>query len=187
MSAENPLLSISFHIPFDRIRVEHVEPAVKELLAQSQRAIDAVANDDAPRTFENTMLALERATENLDFALGVVRHLEGVATTPELRAAWNASEPLATEFYSRIPLNAGIWSQLQKFAATSEAAELTGTRLRFLTKTLDSFRRHGAELDPAGKKRMEQIDVELGRLTTKFSENVLDSTNVFELIVDDEV
>ena len=183
---ENPLLSISFHIPFDRIRVEHVEPAVTELLRQSKEHIDELVRDTAPRTFDNTMLALERSTENLDYALAIVRHLEGVTTTPELRAAWNAVEPLASEFYSGIPLNEGIWKQLQAYAATAEAKALTGTRLRFLTKTLDSFRRHGAELDAAGKKRMAEIDVELTRITTKFSENVLDSTNAFELIVTDE-
>ncbi len=69
--------------------------------------------DSAPRSFDNTMLALERATENLDYALGVVRHLESVATTPELRAAWNAVEGPASEFYSQIPLNEGLWKQLQ--------------------------------------------------------------------------
>jgi oligopeptidase A len=61
-----------------------------------------------------------------------------------------------------------------------------GAKLRFLTKTLDSFRRHGAELDAAGKNRLAEIDVELTKWTTKFSENVLDSTNAFELIITDE-
>src|SRR5580658_576643 len=184
--SENPLLSISFHIPFDRIRVEHVEPGISELLRQSQERIDEFVRNTTPRTFDNTMLALERATENLDYALGVVRHLESVVTTPELRAAWNAMEPQASAFYSGIPLNEGIWKQLQAFAATDEAKALSGTRLRFVTKTLDSFRRHGAELDAAGKKRMAEIDVELTRITTKFSENVLDSTNAFELVVTEE-
>ena len=63
---------------------------------------------------------------------------------------------------------------------------MRGTRQRFLKKTIDSFRRHGAELDPAGKKRLDEIDVELATLTTKFGENVLDSTNEFELVIDDE-
>jgi oligopeptidase A len=183
---ENPLLSISFEIPFDRIEVTQVEPGIQELIRQSQARIDEIVRDSAPRSFDNTMLALERATENLDYALSVVRHLESVATTPELRAAWNAVEGPASEFYSRIPLNEGLWKQLQAYAATSEAAALKGTRLRFLTKTLDSFRRHGAELDAAGKKRLEAIDVELTKATTKFSENVLDSTNAFELVLADE-
>lgn len=164
----------------------HVEPGIQELIRRSQERIDDIVRDSAPRSFDNTMLALERATENLDYALGVVRHLESVATTPELRAAWNAVEGPSSEFYSRIPLNEGLWKQLQAYAGTPEAASLKGTRLRFLTKTLDSFRRHGAELDAAGKKRLEAIDVELTKATTKFSENVLDSTNAFELVIADE-
>jgi len=184
--SENPLLSINFHVPFDRIQAGHVEPGVRELIARAQSHIDRIAGDDAPRSFDNTMLALEKSTDNLDYALAVVRHLESVATTPELRAAWNAVEPETSAFYSQIPLNEGLWKQLQRYSATADAKSLEGTRQRFLKKTLDSFRRHGAELDPAGKKRMAEIDVELTKITTKYSENVLDSTNAFELIITDE-
>jgi len=183
---ENPLLSITFHIPFDQVRAEHVEPGIRELIALSQSHIDKIVQDGTPRSFDNTMLALENSTENLDYALAVVRHLESVATTPELRAAWNAVEPEASAFYSQIPLNEGLWKQLQSYSTTNDAGSLQGTRRRSLTKTLDSFRRHGAELDSAGKRRMGEIDVELSKITTKFSENVLDSTNAFELIVTDE-
>jgi len=182
----NPLLSISLRIPFDEVRAEHVEPAIQDLLAESQKNVDALAGAATPRTFENTLIELEKSTEKLDYALGVVRHLESVATSPELRAAWNVVEPKASAFYSQIPLNAGLWKQLQAYASTDEAKALKGTRRRFLTKSLDSFRRHGAELDDAGKKRLAEIDVELTRVTTKFSENVLDSTNAFDLIVTDE-
>ncbi|HWF06948.1 MAG TPA: M3 family metallopeptidase [Bryobacteraceae bacterium] len=184
--SENPLTSITFHIPFDRIGAEHVEPGIRELIGRSQSNIDRIAADSAARSFANTMLALENATDNLDHALGVVRHLESVATNPELRAAWNAVEPEASAFYSQIPLNEGLWKQLQAYSTTAEADSLRGTRKRFLVKTLDSFRRHGAELDPAGKKRLAEIDVELTKATTKFSQNVLDSTNAFELILTDE-
>jgi oligopeptidase A len=184
--SDNPLLSISFCIPFDQVRADHVEAGVRQLLAQANDRIEAIVTDTAPRTFANTMLAMEEATENLDYALGIVRHLEAVATSPELRAAWNAVEPETSAFYSRIPLNPGLWKQLQAYAATADAKSLSGAKLRFLTKTLDSFRRHGAELDTAGKTRLAEIDVELSRLTTKFSENVLDSTNAWELVITDE-
>jgi oligopeptidase A len=184
--SENPLLSVAFHIPFDRIQAEHVEPGIRELIGQAKSHVDQIVQDEAPRSFDNTMLALEKTTDNLDYALAVVRHLESVSTTPELRAAWNAVEPEASAFYSQIPLNEGLWKQLQRYSATGDAASLQGTRKRFLKKTIDSFRRHGAELDAAGKKRMAELDVELTKITTKFSENVLDSTNAFELIVTDE-
>ncbi|HXJ44865.1 MAG TPA: M3 family metallopeptidase [Bryobacteraceae bacterium] len=183
---DNPLLSIEFYIPFRAIAPEHVEPAFAELIRQSESNITNIANSSTPPVFGNTLLALERATENLDYAMGVVRHLESVATSPELRAAWNAVEPDASAFYSSIPLNEGLWKRLKEYAETDDARSLTGPRHRFLDKTLDSFRRHGADLDLAGKTRLAEIDVELSRLTTKFSENVLDSTNAFELIITDE-
>ncbi len=185
-SADNPLVQIQFRIPFDSIRAEHVEPAVEKLLVDARARLETIADDPAPRTFENTMQALDEMTETLDYALGVVRHLEAVATYPELRAAHNAVQGPASAFYSSIPLHAALWKAVKSYAATSEAQQLPSTRRRFLTKTVDTFRRHGAELDAAGKARLEAIDVELTQITTRFSENVLDSTNAFELILTEE-
>lgn len=182
--SDNPLLQIQFEIPFDRVRAEHVEPAINELLADANAKVEAIAADSAPRTYDNTLLALEKATERVDYAIGIVRHLEGVATYPELRAAFNVAEPLVSEFYSGIPLNAGLWKGIK---ALNEAHPLLSpARQRLLAKTVDSFRRHGADLDDAGKKRLAEIDVALAKATTKFAENVLDSTNAFELIIEDE-
>jgi oligopeptidase A len=185
-SETNPLLIPRFRIPFDRIRAEHVEPAAAELLGDAKTRLEAIAAAPGERTFDNTMHALDELTEPLDYAMGVVRHLESVATYPELRAAFNGVQPQVSAFYSGIPLHEGLWNSLKKFGATAEGSRLTGARRRFLVKTMDAFRRHGAELDPVGKVRLEAIDVELTQLTTKFSENVLDSTNAFELVIADE-
>jgi oligopeptidase A len=182
----NPLLIPRFRIPFDQIRAEHIQPAVTELLNGARERLEAIAAAPGDRTYSNTMHALDDMTEPLAYAMGVVGHLESVATYPELRAAYNAVQPEVSAFYSGIPLNEGLWNSLKKFSATAEGAQLTGARRRFLVKTMDSFRRHGAELDAAGKKRLEAIDVELTQLTTKFSENVLDSTNAFELVITEE-
>jgi len=156
------------------------------LLAEARQKIEALASDPAARSFDNTMWVLDELTEPLDYAMAVVRHLESVATYPELRAALNAVQPETSAFYSGIPLHAGLWHAIRTYAATADAATLAGERRRFLDKTVENFRRHGADLDPAGKKRLEEIDVELTQLTTKFGENVLDSTNAFELLIADE-
>ena len=92
-AATNPLLEVRFEIPFDQIDATHVEPAATQLIAEAQALIDAIAENAGPRTFENTLLALEATTETLGFAMGVVGHLESVKTTPELRAAYNAVRP----------------------------------------------------------------------------------------------
>src|SRR4249920_2154193 len=143
----NPLLEISFRVPFDKIEAAHVEPAIDELLADAARSLDATARSDRP------LHDLDHMTERLDYALNVVRHLESVATTPALRAAYNAVQPKASAFYSSIPLNDALWKAIQRYAGTEEGHSLTGTQRRFLTKTIDSFKRHGADLDPAGKAR----------------------------------
>ena len=185
-TADNPLLQLSFKVPFDRIRAEHVQPAIGELLREARARIDALAANTAPRTFDNTLMALDTITEPLDEAMSVVRHLESVATYPELRAAYNAVQPEVSSFYSGIPLHAGLWQAIRTYAATEEASALTGTWRRFLTKTIDNFRRHGADLDPQNKARLEAMDMELATVTTKFSQNVLDATNAFELVIADE-
>src|SRR5712691_10695295 len=176
----NPLLEISFRVPFDKIEAAHVEPAMDELLADAARRLDATLASERPLT------ALDAMTERLDYAMNVVRHLESVATTPALRAAFNAVQPKVSSFYSSLPLNEGLWNAIKRYAATGEARALTGTMKRFLTKTIDSFKRHGAELDPAGKARLKEIDVALAESTTKFGEHVLDSTNAWELVLTEE-
>ncbi|HEX8985901.1 MAG TPA: M3 family metallopeptidase, partial [Bryobacteraceae bacterium] len=183
---ENPLLALGFRIPFDEIRAEHVEPGIRKLLEDARARVDALAAGCPEPAFANTMAPLDDLTEPLDRAMGVVKHLESVATYPEFRAAHNAVEPEVSQFYSSIPLNEGLWSVLKGYAATPEALSLEGARRRFLKKSLDEFRRHGAELNAAGKQRLEEIEVELSTITTKFSEHVLDSTNAFELILADE-
>jgi len=186
MSEPNPLLGEQFLIPFDQIRAEHVEPAIAELLGRAKRQLDELIRAPGPRTWENTMEALDHLADPLEYAFGVVKHLESVATTPELRAAFNRVQPEVSAFFSSLPLNDALWQAVRSYSETEDARALTGTRRRFLTKTVDNFRRHGAELDPAGKKKLEEMDVELTRLTTRFGENVLDSTNTWDLTIDDE-
>jgi oligopeptidase A len=181
-----PLSRIQFFVPFDVIQASDVEPAVAALLAEARAGLESIAASPGDRTFANTLGELDRFTERLDYAMAVVRHIESVATYPAFRAAFNAVQPEVSAFYSGIPLHEGLWRAIKRYSGSAEAAGLTGERQRFLKKTLDTFRRHGAELDPGGKTRLEEIDVELAKLTTKFSENVLDSTNAFELIIAEE-
>ncbi len=186
MAEQNPLLAIQYRIPFDRIRAEHVEPAVERLLEEARGRQKILSESSGPRTFANTMLPLEEMTESLDWTMGVVRHLESVATYPELRAVFNAVQPEVSLYYSQIILDPGLWRIVKEYAATKEAEALTGTRKRLLKKTLDGFRRQGADLDDLAKAKLTEIDVELAQITTKFSENVLDATNAFELVISDE-
>src|ERR1700741_2954517 len=137
--AENPLLSIGFAVPFDPIPAEHVESAAGALLASSRGALDAIERTDGPRTYENTLGALEKATEPLDVAVTVVSHLESVATTPALRPPYNAGKPDVNAFYATTPLRPFLWKALKEFSETPEAASLSPAKKRFLERTVDDF------------------------------------------------
>jgi oligopeptidase A len=182
----NPLIQLGFEIPFDEVDAVHVQPAVDALLADAQAAVDAIAESEAPRTYANTLGALEEATEQLERAMSVVDHLESVATTEALRVAFNATRPRVSAFWSELAMNDGLYQAMRAFAATDDARALPPTDKRFLDKTLDDFRRHGAELSPEDKDKLHAIDIDLTKLTTQFSQNVLDETNAFELVITDE-
>ncbi|MEX1366693.1 MAG: M3 family metallopeptidase, partial [Nannocystaceae bacterium] len=183
-ASDNPLIDLGLEVPFDRIEATHVQPAIGTLLARARAAIDAIVAD-GPRTYDGTLRALDDATEPLQRAMGVVGHLESVATSDALREAYNAVLPEVSAFYSSIPLHAGLYAALRE-AAAAEGPGLSPTRRRHLDKTLDEFRRHGAELPPEGKARLSEIDVELSSVTTRYAQNVLDGTNAFELLITDE-
>jgi len=184
--ASNPLLARAGPIAFDRIRAEHVLPGIRHALAEAQAAIDALASDSTIPSWDNTMDPLERAAEGLSRAIAPVSHLIGVAQTPELRDAYNEALPEISSFWSSLHLNAELWSRILAYASTRDAGHLTGVRRRHLDKTLREFRRAGADLPKDDKARLREIHVELAGLAQKFSENVLDETAAFELLITDE-
>jgi oligopeptidase A len=182
----NPLLEPEMPISFDSIQAEHVEPAIHDLLARMGKRIEEIGDSSTPPTYKDVILALDRATEPLDYAMALVRHLEAVRTTPAFRAAHNNVQGPVSAFYSSIPLNENLWSAVKAVHFSPEALHLAGVHKRFLEKTVAGFRRAGADLDAENKKKLEAIDVALAEATTKFSENVLDATNAYELHVTDE-
>ena len=180
---ENPLLSPKRPLPFATVSPGDVLPAVRQLLSQADAKLTGITPDNA--TYAATLGQLEDATEALELAMGIVEHLESVATTPELRAVYNEVLPEVTAFWSSISLRDNVWQALLAFSRTAEAAALDPTRGRLLEKTLADFRRHGATLQGSDKQKLSALDRELGLLTNKFSQNVLDATNAFELVLED--
>ncbi len=184
--SENPFLDTAFELPWSKLTADLVRPGIVEALIRAQAAVDAIATRDlGTLTFENTFLALERATETLGVAWGKVSHLQSVADSPALREAHNAVLPDISAFYARIPLNTALWGRLRRFSESPEARGLTGVRKRFLDETVADFRQSGADLPSEKRARLEAIQAELSQLTQRYSENVLDATNAWQLIVDD--
>lgn len=185
--AENPFLDRSFEIRWSQLTPEHVVPAIEQALTEAQAVIDEIAGRDVTTvTFENTFLALEQATEALNLAWGKVTHLQSVADSPALREAHNEMLPKVSAFFARIPLNAALWERLRAFWNTAAADELSPVRRRYLEETVADFRQQGADLAQEKRARFEGLQSELAQVTQKYSENVLDATNAWELIVEDE-
>src|SRR5690348_8204694 len=100
MSTTNPLLTTTGLPAFDAIRPEHVTPAIDQLLAGANAALEQAVGPDVPPDYEALSKVLDVATERLGRAWGAVSHLKGVADSPELRAAYNENQPKVVEFHT---------------------------------------------------------------------------------------
>ncbi len=186
---KSPFLDESFQICWSQLTPDHVVPDITAALESAKAKVAALAAPVAvgeQLSYENTLEALEGSTELLGEAWGKVNHLDSVCNSDELRAAFNEMLPAVSEFFASIHLNAGLWERVRAFSETADAAGLTGAKKRLLEETLLDFRQSGADLPADQKTRLEEVIAELAKLTQKYSENVLDSTNAWELIVEDE-
>ena len=174
-SHANPLLDFTDLPLFDQIRPEHVAPAIDQLLAQSQSALDKVVAPDFPADWKTIAQTLDVATEQLGRAWGAVSHLNAVADTPELRAAYNAALPKVTEFYTNLGSDERLYA---KYKAV-DPATLNAEQRRAQHNALRGFVLGGAELQGAAKERFAAIQARMAELGQKFSENALDATDSF--------
>mgnify|MGYP001173570170 FL=1 len=182
----NPLLSEAYRIPFHAIKAEHVEPGIRQALADAQAAVDAVSDEVGAASWDNTLGRLDRALEKLSRRIAPLGHLVSVAETKELRDAYNNILPEISAFWSSIPLDPDLWKRLEAFEDTDEAKALRGIEQRHLNKTVSEFRRAGANLPAERKDRLQALQIELAQTQQKFSENVLDATAAWSLLVTDE-
>ena len=180
----NPLLDTAGLPAFANIRPEHVTPALDVLLADARAALERVVGDDVPADYDAMSAVLDVATERLGRAWGAVNHLNHVADTPELRAAYNANLPRVTEFYTDLGADERLYAKYKALAASPAAAALTPARRRALDNALRDFVLSGAELQGEAKERFAQIQERCAELHQAFSEHVLDATDRFALYVD---
>jgi oligopeptidase A len=160
---------------FAAIRPEHIAPAVDELLHAAQVALDKATEPSFPATWQSLSTTLDVATERLGVAWSAVSHLNGVADTPELRAAYNDALPKVTQFFSSLGSDERLYAKYRAIDPTN----LTPEQAQAHKNALRSFQLGGADLVGAAKERYAEIDERLSELSQKFSENVLDSTQAF--------
>jgi oligopeptidase A len=171
----NPLLDFNDLPLFDRITPAHVAPAVDELLAQANTALETVTRPDFPARWADIAAVLDVATERLGRAWGVVGHLNAVADTPELRAAYNEALPRVTEFWTRLGADERLYAKYKAI----DPATLSPEQKQAHKNAVRNFVLSGAELTGAAKERFAQIQERQAELSQKFSENALDATDAF--------
>ena len=182
VDSSNPLLNLGFKIPFDEIKPQHAESAVDTLIAKSQQDLEHLAR--APeRDFKDFLTDLDILGQQLAAVQTVVGHLDGVVSSDEWRAANEAILPRISTFFTELGLHPRLWAAMKAYAQTEEAGQLSPEWARFLQKTVDEFRREGADLDDAGKARLTEINVELTELTNQYAKNVMDGIKAYELYV----
>jgi oligopeptidase A len=184
--ADNPILDPSFRVRWADMKPELVQPAMDQALARAESELGAIEGGAGEPAFEGTFGALDEATDRLNRAWTRITHLQAVADSPPLREAYNQALPRVSAFFARIPLRPALWARLRAFAGSPACAGLPPVRARFVAETVAEFREAGADLPDGARARLEAIQIELAQLTQRYAENVLDATNAWQLVVDDE-
>ncbi|MFP4209357.1 MAG: M3 family metallopeptidase [Wenzhouxiangella sp.] len=184
----NPLLAESdlpYGLPpFDRIRNEHYLPAFEQGMDEQLGEIEAIANNPEPPTFDNTLVALERAGQTLSNVQRVFGNLSGAHTNPDLQAIQREVSPRLAAHRDAILLNPALFDRIETLFENREALDLDAESLRLVEHVRRQFVRAGAQLDEDGKARLREINAELAALGTEFSQKVLAEVNDSAVVFD---
>ena len=178
----NPLLDLSDLPRFDAITPEHVEPAISLLLKEADTALEKVTQAAFPANWVSMSSTLDVAAERLGRAWGTVSHLNSVADTPALRAAYNKALPAVTDFWTRLGSDERLYAKYKAM----DPAQLTAEQTQAHTNAKRGFVLGGADLQGEAKKRFAWLQERQAELGQKFSENALDATDAFSLVVPEE-
>ena len=185
MSA-NPLLSGDPLPAFRKILPEHAGPAIAQVLALGRASVEQAMDGRHSPGFDTIAQPLEDASMRIDAAWSPVRHLHAVADTPELREAYNACLPQLTQYHTELEQNEELYEAYKALAESDAYVELCPAQRRVVDNALRDFRLGGVALPAAEKTRYSEISTRVSELATKFSENVLDSTQAWSMTIHDE-
>ncbi|MFG6489065.1 M3 family metallopeptidase [Roseateles sp. BYS78W] len=172
----NPLLSTAALPDFAAIQPEHVKPAITELLAAAQAALDEAVKPETPADYDTLSRILDTATERMGTAWHAVGHLNAVADTPALREAYNAMLPAVTEFSTAMGANEALFAKYKAVMA-AQGPSLNPARQQLLKHAIRDFVLSGAELQGEARERYAAIQERSAELQQQFSEHVMDATD----------
>ena len=182
----NPLLTPFDTAPFSQIKNEHFKLAFIQAMAHARAEIDAITENKAIATFENTIEALEFAGQQLDRVSSVFFNLNSAETNDEIQQIAQEVSPLLSEFSNDITLNKTLFERIKSVYEQRDKLCLSVEQKTLLEKKYKSFTRNGANLPEDKKKQLREIDAELSKLKLKFGENILAETNAYEKHITNE-
>lgn len=187
-ATDNPFFEVSMlpleMPPFDRIRDEHFIPAMERGMEEHLAEIEAIASNPEPPSFDNTIVAMERSGRLLARVSAVFFNLVGADTNETRQQIQREMSPRLSAHSDAILLNPDLFARVDALYQKRETLGLDPEQLRLLEDTRRNFVRAGALLSDEHKARLREINAELARLSTEFSQNVLKEVNDIALIVD---
>lgn len=168
-------------VPFDKISLEHFEPAIKEGIRQHESEIDGIANSPSEPDFENTIVALEKSGQLLSLVSTVFENLNSAETSDAMQELALRLAPELSKHQTNISLNERLFERVRFVYENQTRWDLNEEQKRLLEITYQSFVRSGANLKGEKKDKYRQLTQDLSMATLKFSENVLKETNDFKL------
>ncbi|MGB6300290.1 MAG: M3 family metallopeptidase [Rivularia sp. (in: cyanobacteria)] len=178
--SDNPLLKCSGLPSFTEIKPEHVEPALNQLLSELNEELTQLEADVKP-TWNDLVEPLERLTERLTWSWGIVSHLMGVKNSPELRQAYETSQPKIVQFSNRLSQSKPIYNAFKALREGDIWNTLESAQQRIIESSIRDAELAGIGLEGEAQSRFNAIQMEMAELSTKFSNHVLDATKAFKL------
>jgi len=179
----NPLLE-PYQLPsYSKILPEFVEPAIDALLSDARTQIANISANITQPIWENTQAVVDEISHKINAAFTPVSHLNAVCNTPELRAAYEACLPKLSDFWQDLSTNHAIFSAFEQL---SQHDDLDDVQRIIIERNLRDFRLSGVNLPQHKQQEFKEISSELTRLSSKFSNNVLDATDAWSLHITDE-
>ena len=189
-NSSNPLLDAPetpYGVPaFDQVKIEHYMPAFEAAITEQKAEIDAIVNNPAEPTFDNTIVALDRTGMLLERVSGVFFNVLEADGNDEMNAIAEQVSPLLSELSDGIILNEQLFQRVKTVYDQREQLGLNAEQMRLVTETYKMFADNGANLPADKKERLKEINKELGLLSLQFGNNVVAETNAYQYFVKDE-
>lgn len=182
MPDSNPLLNWEDFPDFPAITAEHVLPAVREAVARSTAELEALEKA-APATWHGLLVPLERLSDRVSRTWGLATHLHNVRNSPSMRQAYAEAQPLVVEFQNRLGQSRPVYDALVALRDGPDFPFFSQALQRAITLLARDATLQGVGLDPDRRERFNAISQELAELATRFTNNVLDATQAFALIL----